>query len=207
MRLKTIILSIYLFATFISTAQQKKTRDEIDGFKWIEITDGRLRGAENINGQILIPPEFNLVVYHSNDSYFRASINGNVAVFEPDGKCVIAIDRDYSDVYKHRTRAGDVYYTVFRTSGTKQSAGLCDKLGKEIISPAAGYDNIVRQEADGKIWYSVSRDNLVGACDSEGKELIKPQYKSLTYYNGTFHYLNGTDWINLDLSLPTGKPE
>lgn len=204
---KYILFLILITSVFFSiNAQQQRLRTEDDGFQWYEITEGKLHGALDINGNLIIPTEFSLLVYHANNGYFRGISDESVAAFEPDGTIVISLERNYNEVYKHRHKNGSVYYTVYRKEGDKNYAGICDNNGKEIISPDRGYENITRQEADGTIWYLVYLNKKTGACDADGNELIPPNYESLTYYNGSFHSLMDNNWTSLNISLPSKDP-
>lgn len=184
-----------------SQGQDRKEHIEPDGFKWQEVKKGNLHGAETPEGNTIVPTEFSLVAYHANNGYFRGTAEDYVAVFEPDGRCVIGTDRKYNEVYKHKQRNGEAYYTVYRKEGDKKFTGICDSRGKEIISPDRGYETISLQNGGEKRWYAVSRDNKTGACDSRGKEIIAPEYENLTYYENSFHSLKDNEWSTLNVSI------
>lgn len=84
-----------------------------------------------------------------------------------------------------------VYYTngVFQVSKNLKY-GICDKTGREIISPNRGYEEITYLNAAG--YYSVVKGGKKGMCDLAGNEIISPnkgydKYEEVKF-NGTRYF-------------------
>lgn len=192
-----IVLALGVCST--SLAQVKKTyKIEDDGFEWYEIESNGKRGAQDVNGNTLIRPEFPLIIYQKTSGGWFEVIDHHqyYGAYTKDGRCIISPSRGYKFTHKLGNEQEGYYYTAEK-DGKK---GAFDDNGKEIISPSRGYDNIYKSEG----YYNVEKDGKHGACDMSGREIIAPQYKFLVYVSSdhVFKYENAAgDWVSTGISL------
>ena len=162
---------------------KKRRKVEDDGYVWYELNNENYKeGAMDVNGRIIIPVKYDLVVYHSDEEheghgYFGVELNGSEGVYSKNGTCLISTTRGYTNVYKHNG--------VFRVENG-DNKGICDHNGKEIISPKRGYDSITDYSEKG--YYQVEKNGSKGVCNIYGKEIIFPGRYDRIYYREEGYY-------------------
>lgn len=138
---------------------------ENDGYQWYRIKNSRgLYGAENLNGETIIPVRYSLVVYHETDKYFsvRDKQSDYKGIYLTDGKCVISTDQRYDNAY-FRRKDGFEYCKVEKNG----YVGICDRNGKEMISPDERYVSIIYSSSFLK-GRKRSEDSFEYICDADG---------------------------------------
>lgn len=192
------VLVCMIFTSINLLAQEKELQTESDGFRWYELKQGNLRGAQSANGVTFIPLSrgYTYICYHStNGGWFNVKKNSpSQGACDITGKELVAPGR-YDDV---SYRKGDGYvYCVVKLNGKK---GVCDSNGREIIAPK--YDFVNMHDNEGCYYYGVKLNGKEGACDINGREIIAPRYESLIYCQDDFQYQDASGkWISTGVKL------
>lgn len=124
-------------------------------------------------------------VYSEMDDYTWYRIKDTVAKVEGARDSFKSILIPLSRGYRHVDFTNG-YFIIENDEG--KTIGVCNKNGKEIISPDANYDNIIVYDA----YISVYRNGKEGACNFKGKEIIPPIYNYIIVENGTFYNEDST---------------
>ncbi len=138
--------------------------------------DGKdLKGLTDMNGKILIKPEYDIIRYVSWDKEFslmqgdtegRASLDGKILV--PTGK--------YTKVGPS-TKEG-----AYRTVKKGDLASIIDSTGREMLPFV--YENVWGTDfAKGDEYITVQRNKLLGYIDRQGKEIVPPEYDRVVPLN------------------------
>lgn len=151
-------------------------------FEWYKIikqgTTGDVYGAEDMNGNIIIPLDRGYEALTSESAegsynHFIIKKNGYKGICDINGNEIISPSLGYKSVFVSNITVPLIYVSNGRFDG------LYDLTGKEIISVNRGYNNIVRHDD----YISVKKNGYEGACDLSGKEIISPNrgYSSIYY--------------------------
>ena len=186
----------------------KKHRVEDDGYVWYELETkksylsssagwltGEPYGAMDVNGRIIIPVKYDLVVYHSDEEhedhgYFGVELNESDGVYSKDGTYLIPTTRGYTSIY---------YYDGGFSVENGNYIGFCDCNGQEIISPKRGYDAVYRKKEG---YYRVKKNGNEGVCNIYGQEIVATVYKSVIYSNNEFVCVdNSLNIHNLNIDI------
>lgn len=124
-------------------------------------------------------------VYSEMDDYTWYRIKDTVAKVEGARGSFKSILIPLSRGYRHVDFTNG-YFIIENDEG--KTIGVCNKNGKEIISPDANYDNIIVYDA----YISVYRNGKEGACNFKGKEIIPPVYNYIIVENETFYNEDST---------------
>lgn len=186
-----MVLALCMFS-IQSNAQSKPVPEDSreqkvgrDGFEWYRVCKNGKYGAEDKDGNVLVPCEFERVRYRSFDkmdsSYLGAGFETKVGTsfgrYSFDGKCIIPITRGYIQIYEFtledKPEIG-TYYECRYDSGV----ALCYANGEE-VRRFDGYYAAVPRYAKGKFCYMICKDRKFGVMDGEGRIIIEPTYSSL----------------------------
>lgn len=121
--------------------QERKLRIENNGFKWYELVEGAIVGAQSHEGVMLIPLDrgytlISYMYYLTGEGYFRVDIgNKKYGVCDESGREIVAPGRYNYAAY--RLADGYEYIDVLK-HGKK---GACDMDGCEIIEPK--YESLI----------------------------------------------------------------
>lgn len=157
-----------------SNAQEvkKELQTEKDGFQWYKLRAGGIYGAEDKDGNEIIPLSrgYTYITYYTDS-------------FMPKIRSV----KKANDYVNHPEK----YYEEGYFSINKNSrCGACNVKGEEIVSPL--YTSCSRHGDKGKWWYEVQDEKWHrGACDATGRIVIIPSkfYQSIIYSCGNFEIL------------------
>ena len=156
----------------------RKEHTEEDGFVWYEIQKGNIYGAQDRNGNTVIPLTRGYSVVFYFDGAFYVYKNKKEGVCDLTGKEIISPSRGYDEVIHIETG-----YHVKRNG----KEGFCDMTGKEIISPNRGYDECSYYSYDN--YFVIKKNGKKGACDIYGKEVAAPIYNDVhASSSGGFRY-------------------
>lgn len=117
-----------------------------DGFEWYKVCKNGKYGAEDKNGNVIIPSEFNSIMHasHKKDGElefvagFSASLKdeGNniyVSYYNNNGKCLIPYTRHYFLISKWTEEGFGTYYSVMKSENGRILVGVLDINGNEIF--------------------------------------------------------------------------
>ena len=191
-----IIVSIFVSNCMYSQSVRKEKKIGADGFIWYMTVSGQYRGAEDTNGNVIIPlsKHYNGIFYSNTGSNFGQGFfecfdkkKRSKALYDCLGNEIIPIDKKFS-VHYDMVKYGYLVVYTFVASG-ELGFGICDLKGKEIISPYRGYSDVSYAEGDHIPYFSVNYGK--GACDIYGREIITPSFFYIVYGWGekrSFHY-------------------
>ena len=194
--------------------QYSYSRDnkESDGFRWTLVEDGQGHyGALDSKGRLIVPLEFDMVMYSPSDGGFSTSLfaDNSMGFYTQTGQCVLPNERGYDFVTMLENDAVGRYFEVHK--GDYQ--GVCDGQGNEVVAPDR-YENVGLYSNEGLPYFVVEQGGKYGACDASGREIIAPRYpKMLMHSEGNrFWYMDGqemryvTATRALTADIPFGKP-
>lgn len=174
MRRFCFLLICMCLGTIMSYAQEVKRefRTEKDGFQWYELCTGSTYGAEDKDGNEIIPL-----------SRGYTSIEYNTHCAMPKIRSV----RKANDYINHPEKYYEEgYFSIEKNN----SYGSCNVKGEEVVRPL--YTQCIRHGDKGKWWYEVQEKEWHrGACDATGKVVIIPSklYTSIIYSSGKFQIM------------------
>lgn len=200
---KSALLAMIMFIglAFSPTlfGQEKKLKNEEDGFEWYNISQNGICAAEKASGTILIPLSrgYDFICYHTTfgGGWFSVGKDGKYGACDKEGNEIIAPIK-YDGVYYVQQYENHKFCYV----KLNNKNGVCDKNGNEIIKPQ--YDNVVFHENGG--YYGVELNGKEGVCDMKGNEIIHPKYKSVFYSSSdrVFKYEDGSgNYVSTGIAL------
>ena len=155
---------------------KKNLKTEKDGFKWYEVCQGKVCGAEDYLHNTLIPlsRQYSTVYYwpeEGHKGYFKVKKDGKEGACDLTGKEIASPIYEsliYSGGFKHRNSAGEWIALGW----------MLDNEGKGI----RGTKESVTY--NGKTYYIVSRDGLYGLTDANGKEIVAKEMEKIEAAGG-----------------------
>lgn len=183
-------------ATSTKTATKQVSKDSRDyyvgddGFEWYKVRINGKHGAEDRNGNTIIPAEYDGIIYDAG-CYSCANYNPVVAGFivrkgefrgwyNKSGRCIIPYSRGYKNIWKYDSESYGTHYSYTKDGG----GGICDRNGREIVS--VKIDNLSHIEVgstseEKKRYYLFFHvNNLCGIADANGNIVVTPEFE----YNG-----------------------
>ena len=174
-----------------------------DGFEWYKVYKNGKIGAEDKNGTIIIPLEYDNVIYISYNKYNDGDAHGDYFIarkgeyqscYNSKGICVIPYTRHYCRIGKNHSSIFGTYYTCYMFKpNAKTGTAFCNVDGKEVCS-VDKESNIDLQYLDaelkhigGNFYYEISavygnsEKNGRGIADINGKIIIEPKYKWIMF--------------------------
>lgn len=174
-----------------------------DGFEWYKICKNGKYGAEDKNGTIIIPLEYDNVIYISynkhNDgdahgNYFLARKGDYQSCYTSKGVCVIPYTRHYCRIGKNHSSIFGTYYIcyIFKPNA-KTGTVFCNVDGKEVcaIDKESNMDlqyyDAELKHIGGKFFFEIStvygnsEKNGRGIADINGKIIVEPKYKWISF--------------------------
>ena len=157
--MKKLILLLLISCNFSLVYGQitKERKIEEDGFVWYEIKEGTLYGAEDSNGNQIIPTKYKYVFYRGDMAYGRYSNQQGVfvvthptlgdkmtdysyygnfqAVYNIRGECVIPFERGYTEItpsIQDKRISPKLWYEFTIETGGVEIEGICNTEGKEL---------------------------------------------------------------------------
>lgn len=188
--LNTAALLLFLLLPLMVTAQVKRTKKvEANGFVW-HYVEGASAGAEDQNGNTLIPTNrgYSSIMYNTTKGIFHVNKGGKCGICDLTGKELISPDRGYTTISKQK----DGYYV---NKGLNE--GFCDLSGREIISPDRGYETVFVK----KDYFMIKKNGMWGACDLTGKEVVHPQYSNGVFYDSGKFYTMDSNNNSVDIPI------
>ncbi len=185
-----------MFST-MGIAQEKEYKVADDGFEWYKVkrsVNGKIKyGAEDRYGNMIVPTEYDDVVYIKRVTYSGRTFGGGFlpdiisnkrqcAWYNKSGKCVIPYIREYNFIRKIDNDEFGTYYVVEKPDGS----GICDKNGKEVLYVKVDGLNYISPSSktiNGKKYYyvdfHVSRNGVdyEGIADDKGEIVVPAEYE------------------------------
>ncbi len=194
-------------ASVKETTTTKTRRVENNGYVWYSLHKGNLWGAQDIEGNIIVPIQYSDAEEdwgYENVHYFRVKKGDFVGAYTPNGFCVIPIEQHYTDV-KLYYEFGKVYWVVKKNGG---ATGVLDAKGQVVIIPNELYTGFrIGHDNDGTYYFSARRGSIgsgfEGLYDLNGKEIIPADKYTFVFYNGGKPYAilgYGNNEKRIDLS-------
>ena len=155
-----------------------------DGYEWYEICKNGKHGAENRNGILIVPIEYDKVEYDvvnvisGEPAGFYTQIGAYEGYYNLEGKCIIPYTRHYTSVSKHHDNDLGTYYQCEEDGAFV----LCDIKGKEVcrINLGSNIKYAFPMYRYGKFFFNLtSKDDLNGLADGNGKVIIPPTEKGI----------------------------
>jgi hypothetical protein len=196
-----------------------------DGFEWYKICKNGKYGAEDRNGNILVPTEYNKIEYQDFfGKGFCAKKDEYYSFYNPNGQCVIPFSRKYTDIVKMtKDNDPDIEKMMCQPFGTwyncKKEGGfsvLCDINGKEvckITTQSIGQLDIPHY-AQGRffwrvgVWDKNTKEYRYGILDGNGNVIIEPMLglHSFPDSKGNFNDATGNAIANITSITTTKNP-
>lgn len=173
-----------------SPTTQEKVVEKGD-FAYVEFIDSQgNRGAKDKTGQILIPCEYDSILYSEKSQLFTVKKDEFYGIYNSDGKVIIPTGK-YHGIYQSDGCFSVLYY---------DKEGLCSLDGIELVSPDK-YES-VRPFDSGR--FLVSEGGLKGVLDSLNNVILPTRYTRISrmrdYYDVTLfdnHGLCTVDGIEI----------
>ncbi len=196
-----------------------------DGFEWYKVCKNGKYGAEDRNGNILVPTEYNKIEYQDFlGKGFYAKNGEYYSFYDPNGRCVIPFSRQYTSIVKcTKDNDPDIEEFMRQPFGTwyncKKEGGftvLCDINGREvckIVAQSIGQLDIPHY-IQGRFYWEVGVwDNNTnkfrhGILDGNGNVIIEPML-GLDFFpdnKGNFNDANGNAIANITSITTTKNP-
>lgn len=139
-------ITLFLLCAFpeAAYADYYGRQTEGDGFVWYRVrgTNGK-DGAEDVNGNTLIPAIYDFIVYHETaDGWFGIQKNRKHGVYTPDGRMIC--DAVYDAAYYRKEDDG--IWIKFEQNG---KTGALDGYGNVLVAPSALYNDSFFYTFDG----------------------------------------------------------
>lgn len=180
-----------------------------DGYIWYKLKKGKLYGAQNIEGKIVIPVRYSMVDYRCDDRYgshwFCVGDGDFEGAYTIEGDYVVTTDKHYVDVILFG-KNGRFAWVVKTNQG---AWGLLDVKGNIVVSPqfSGGYSGNVPTIgcALGENCILVTHKNMEGACDLNGKLIIEPKYSSCFFSGNCFKVKTSesSSFQDINIDLPS----
>ena len=160
-----------------------------DGFEWYKVCKNGKWGAEDRNGNVLVPMEYNGISYDAfnyneilttaNGPGFKAYKDAYISYYLKTGKCIIPYTRKYTSIlkYYHHEQFGTIY--ICRK---ENGCAVCDISGREILSNS-NYSEATPNIDFGKFYYTISKAGYYGIADGNGNIIVSPQYRNVIVPN------------------------
>lgn len=174
--MKKVLLLIFSFIVCLANAQKTTTKQMTadDGFVWVLISDGKHEGAQDSNGNLLIPLErgYNNLFYSLGDFLFSKEDVSGYGLCNKAGKEIIPAKNGIKGICagpNNRYHGFNDKYLVIV---------VYDVTGREII-PSGIYDEIYAMEGDYPFFYRILKDSHVGVANMDGREIIPPIFSDV----------------------------
>ena len=175
-----------------------------DGFEWYKVCKNGKYGAEDRNGKLLIPYEYEEISYYDwldIPGYFWVKTNRQgmgEGMYNRRGECIIPITRNYHSVSLHDWNREEIgaYFQYCINSG-KGNTGICNIKGEKVFEANCHYDDIKPYYKNGKFFYEVGiceNGWRHGIIDGNGKIIVPLKFKEIGLWGSEFFY----DWENHD---------
>lgn len=175
----------------VKTASQDSREYQVgkDGFEWYKICKNGKYGAEDRNGQLLIPCEYDAISYYDwldIPGYFwvRSKKQGmGEGMYSRKGECVIPISRNYHSLTLRDWNREEVgAYFQYCTNSGEGNTGICNIRGEKVFEANCHYDDIKPYYRNGKFFYEVGICENAwrhGIIDGSGNIIIPLKYKEI----------------------------
>lgn len=141
--------------TTASSVSKHREKSWGDGFIWYKLKKGNLYGVQDIEGNMIIPIQYSEIEYgnwpsslnieyyrHINTpQYFRVFSGDFIGIYSREGKCIIPVERHYTEAFMCCEDRSNTTYCYFRVVKNGGKVGLCDLQGREVIPPVYDYSN------------------------------------------------------------------
>lgn len=159
-----------------------------DGFEWYKICKNGKYGAEDRNGNTIVPTEYDGVKYtcFCYDCVGYSPVNAGFIArkgeykgwYNKSGKCIIPYSRGYTYIRKYDCEDYGTHYAFTKKGG----GGICDKNGKVITT--VNINNLshieVSRTFEGEkrhyLLFFVDNGNC-GVADANGKVVVFPEFE------------------------------
>lgn len=183
-------------STQTTPKESRQYQVENDGFEWYQVkrtVNGQTKyGAEDRNGNMIIPTEYDLIWYPPFCADFPQLTGFEVhkgeirAWYSKSGKCIIPYTRGYTSITKQDEDELGTHYQCAKTD----IGIICDRNGKEVVSVKADglwTISIDVMTINGKKHYYLpfvvkkNGEDYYGIADVNGRIIVPAEYKGKDY--------------------------
>ena len=155
----------------IEEPQPSKVKKEIKkgNYTYLEVVgENGLCGVENSKGKIIIPCEYEYIIYDDDIPGYKLIKYGYQGIANIDGKIIIPCNK-YNFVYTPWREKNEPLYFHVEYLGKE---GLCDSLGNEVVKPL--FNNVDLPNSNGT--YNVKYNHREGVIDASDKIVVPFEY-------------------------------
>ena len=163
-----------------------------DGFEWYKVCKNGKYGAEDRNGNTIVPTEYDGVIYSCicYDCVGYSPVNAGFIArkgehkgwYNKSGKCVIPYSRGYTYIRKYDSEDYGTHYAFAKDGG----GGICDINGRVVVK--VNIDNLSQIEMsetfEGQkryyLLFFTKPNDFCGIADANGNIVVTPEFE----YNG-----------------------
>lgn len=162
-----------------STAKERKVGN--DGYIWYLLKKGNLYGAQDIEGRVIVPTQYDFieyVAYGRGDHYYKVKKGDYYGVYTRLGNLLIPIDRHYTNI-EMLVGEGKIAWEIEINGGRK---GGLDAKGNEVLPPfyeEIGLESVCRgnDKERGAFFFIVKQSGKYGIYDLNGNKVVNPRYE------------------------------
>lgn len=149
----------------------KKTSEK--GFEWYLLQDGDLYGAEDGDGNEIIPIKYDRVKYEEDEygiHYFVVIKGTAKGVYTREGTLVLPVERNYTDFNLASDMSSTKYYWIAKKENSK-SVELTDARGDIVMPMSLGYMHFNIYQDEGPFYINAIIDNSenLDVCDIKSR--------------------------------------
>lgn len=192
-----------------SASSVTKTREVgKDGFIWYLIKKGNLYGVQDIEGKVIIPIKYDLIVYYSDRHRYFMVVKGDFkGIYTRKGTLVIPTDRHYTSVMSGHIPDEAIDMVFWEASKNDGGAIALDARGNEVISGDRNYPKLLMDYDYGTkgapYYFSVFSDysnTRFGICNLDGEELLPMKYEHCWIANGNIRIQVNEEYITNNIN-------
>lgn len=165
----------------------KERKVEGNGYIWYKLKKGGMYGAQDIEGNIIVPIKYNSVdeyMGYKDVHFFKVTDGDFVGAYTPNGNYVVPIEGHYTSVHLYH-EFGKTYWVVKKNGG---ATGVLDSKGNVVIPPHELYTDFRFGCGNDGVYYISSRrgnvgSGLEGLYDLNGSEIIPADKYTFVFYN------------------------
>ena len=157
------------------------------GFEWYLITENGKHGAQDKNGNILVPVEFKEVkldTYFSEPQFIVTTFSGAKGLYTVTGRCLVPVSKGYTEVLAvgHEYDPDNTLYIrcLKEVDGKRCLCALCNYKGEEVWHPKKRYNCILPKYVNNRlVFFAVSyEDKKWGVIDKDENVIVPLIYDS-----------------------------
>lgn len=173
--MRNLLCVVLLFVAVVSTnAQTREYKIEDDGFEWYKVGHNGKFGAQDRNGNLLIPTEYDNVWYSCKGLVVSINNSQFKGLYSKQGRCILPISRNYTSIIRQDTGYGTYYLACKSSNGFV----LCDVYGQEKFRYSKHIDftpyGVYYSEYCGTLFVVKNKENKLWGGIDEGGNIVVP---------------------------------